>query len=284
MITLLNNHDPGFTIMSEGTILIAAVIIILISATVSDIRSREIYDAHWVLLCIISVVLSIFVYDLGSALLFTLSVLFIVVYMFSPKVTGKASILILSLYAVSLIAAYIIPREPSFIVILIMSFFVLAMYWTGTIRGGADAKALISMSLLFPVYPEAGCLIWEPSYPAGYVFNPIFSTLLFASIFSMFTLVYVHHKNREVGCKGYTSYPMSIDKARGSFVWPVEDFENGEVVRRRTYDDVGDVYDRMEAAGMDTVRVTPMIPFLLPVTVAFAMVMVLGSPLFLLLF
>ena len=34
----------------------------------------------------------------------------------------------------------------------------------------------------------------------------------------------------------------------------------------------------MEAAGIERVMVTPMIPFVLPVAVSFAVVVVLGSP------
>ena len=74
---------------------------------------------------------------------------------------------------------------------------------------------------------------------------------------------------------------MGIEDARHSFVWPTEDAVDGEKVRMRVSEDTG-AYDRMEASGYGEIMVTPMIPFLFPMAVALSVVVLFGSPVFIL--
>jgi preflagellin peptidase FlaK len=150
------------------------------------------------------------------------------------------------------------------------------MYMSGALKGGADVKALVSLCMLYPVYPGFGGSVWVPVYPAAYVFNPVFSTLLIALVLSFAFLIPVIARGRKVSA----TYETEISDARRRHVWPVEDIQGGLRVPVRPQDDPGDVYSRLEEAGYDRVRVTPMVPFVLPITAAFIITILAGSPLF----
>jgi len=79
---------------------------------------------------------------------------------------------------------------------------------------------------------------------------------------------------------GFNSFVTSLEEARSSFVWPVQDYVEGKLVTARIPEEPEAVYDRLEANGIENVRVTPMIPFILPIAIGFTTTMVLGSPLF----
>ncbi len=73
---------------------------------------------------------------------------------------------------------------------------------------------------------------------------------------------------------------MALSEAEGRFVWPLEDAVDGMVVECKVGDDPDARLDRLTSVGAETVRVTPMIPFIIPLTVSFFAVTVLGNPLF----
>ena len=269
--------------MNALTLVVLFTMFVLISASFHDVRSRVISDAHWMILCVMATVMAFFEHDIPCAILMAIGCILISVYMFSSRLVGLPGFFTVAAGCVFLALPYFLWSETSGLVTLMMTVFILILYRTGLLRGGADAKALISLSMLFPVYPEELCFLWEPVYPAGYVFNPVFSIILLALLMSLISSVRVLIINHRNGDKGMVSYSINLRDARGAFVWPVEDIVDGEKVRIRIRDDSEAVYDRLEAAGVDTVRVTPMIPFVLPITLAFVIVMILGSPLFLLL-
>ena len=61
---------------------------------------------------------------------------------------------------------------------------------------------------------------------------------------------------------------MTLESARDAFVWPVDCSGKRAVV---LYDKKR-ALDEAESSGVGAIRVTPMIPFILPLAVAFAMV------------
>lgn len=268
--------------MYAHAIAIVFTILVLISASIHDVRSREVPDYHWILLCGAAVAMAFYDHEIGCALLITAGYVLLSAYMFSPRLVGVPGILTLSVACVLLLLAYLLFSAESALVTLSMSIILLALYHIGLLRGGADAKALISLAMLFPSYPEIGHILWDPVYPEAYVFNPVLSILLLALLLSLLSvnrIMWINHMN---GDCGFSEYKMDLDEARKAFVWPREDIVNGQKVRAKITEDVKSVYDRLEAAGEEQVWVTPMIPFVLPITLAFAFIMILGSPLFLL--
>ena len=158
------------------------------------------------------------------------------------------------------------------------------MYLVGLLQGGADAKCLMTLALAFPVYPETPWTpaIWDVAYPESLIFSPAISTLVVGLVLSMACAIWVLSVNVRRRCFGrrmLTTYSMPVQEARDAHVWPAERLgEKGTVQCCRCLDK-GDVLDALEAAGVADVRVTPMIPFILPLAVAFAVTTVLGSPL-----
>lgn len=62
-------------------------------------------------------------------------------------------------------------------------------------------------------------------------------------------------------------------------MWPAERMSDGVLVPCRGYSEKSGILDELEDAGIGEVRVTPMLPFVLPLAVSFVAVMVIGSPL-----
>ncbi len=88
-------------------------------------------------------------------------------------------------------------------------------------------------------------------------------------------------RNGNVSRSMFTSYRLPISEARRSFVWLQERAENGDVARcHATAEDKEKELDMLEASGRKDVLVTPMIPFILPLAIASAVVLLFGSPLF----
>ena len=243
--------------MTVQFLVVIAVISVLISASLHDICSREIPDHHWWGLCILAVIYSISECGLYCGCMLSGGFLLLASYLFFERIVGYRAVIVMIISSALLIVPYFLFTELSGWVTLSMSGFILIMYHSGVIRGGADAKCLVCLSMVFPYYPEIGQIVWVAVYPEGFVFNPVFSILFLSLLISSSAMLYILRKNLACGRIGFTSYPMSLEEARSSFVWPLEDFEDGKKV-----------------------LVTPMIPFLVPITIATSFVLLFGSPLF----
>lgn len=265
-------------------LLIVAILtmLVLTSASIHDVRSRLIPDIHWKLVCLMAAIAVFFEYEIECAVFLAAGYAILSAYMFSDRLVGAAGVVAVAAGCAVLVMSYLLYSEPSGLVTAVMFLFMLALYCTGLLRGGGDAKAMMSLSMLLPVYPEGCCILWEPVYPAAYAFNPVFSIMLLALLFSLLYGVKIICLSRKQGAKGITAYRMTVKEARSSFVWPLEDIVDGEKVRIKAGGVPKDALDRLEAAGVDQIWVTPMIPFVLPITIAYAIVLILGSPLFLL--
>lgn len=268
--------------MSALTFVAILTMLVLISASVHDVRSRLVPDVHWKLVCLMAVAAVFFDYRIECAAFLAAGYVLLSAYMFSERLVGVPGIAVVAAGCAVLAVPYLLYSEPSGLVTAVMFLFMLALYHTGLLRGGGDAKAMMSLSMLLPMYPEGCCILWEPVYPAAYAFNPVFSIMLLALLISLLYGIKIACKSREQGGKGFSSYRMTLEEARGSFVWPLEDIVDGKKVRIKVGCVPKDAYDRLEAARVDEVLVTPMIPFVLPITIAYIIVLLLGSPLFLL--
>ncbi len=262
-----------------STVLMALALGVMVSASLSDVRSREVSDIHWPAICCLGAVGTLVTEDLPTASWFLCSDLLLVLFMFWERVSGIWSAIVLAA-SVALSAIPVIPYGHwSGLVTSVTSVAVAGLYYSGAIRGGADAKALISLSILCPTYSGFPCLIWSPHYPEALVFCPVLSMLVLALILSAAFLIPVVVRNIGSGVLGISSYRCGIDEARSGFVWPVEDVVGGKVVRVGIPREKEKVLVCLEDYGRSDVAVTPMIPFILPITVAFATVFVLGPPL-----
>ncbi len=262
--------------MIGDIVVFIAVMSVMVSASVQDLRRREVSDVHWIAIGTIGIVVSSISGDAVGGVLRAAGSAVMLLYVFSDRIPFLASVPIV---CILMLASFVVSSDPSGIVTAATSLVLILMYRIGVIRGGADAKALVSLSMVYPLYPDLGCMIWPPSYPAGYVLNPVFSILFEGLIFSMLLTVPVFFRNLKEGNVSFSAYRLEIGKARGSFVWPLEDVSGGDVVRIRPTDDPG-IYGRLEDIGRKDVLVTPMVPFIPPLTAALLSTIMMGCPLF----
>lgn len=245
------------------------IMAILVSASLSDIRKREISDLHWIVLCVLATLASCLRGDgpvSFSAVLLGCSLLS--VYMFSPVLVGWKAVPVIALGSL-LIVVFGDPVTP------IMFAISLLMYRSGMF-GGADAKALMSLSMMYPWYPDTD----PENILIGIVCNPVMTALTVAFVLTVIAFLPVLFRNIRDGCIGkgmFSSFGMSIEKAERSFVWPVEDVIDGKVVRCGPVRD-DDVFGRLRDVGRTDVVVAPMIPFMVPLTLGFFVAMTLGNP------
>ena len=158
------------------------------------------------------------------------------------------------------------------------------LFRVGVIFGGADAKALMSLSILVPFWPKIGNLfpLWASILPFPWV---IFSNSIFLFLFIPFILVVINafKKNLEFPyC--LVGYKMSIERARKSFVWPLErvdDKDERSFVWHPVSDEqIQEEFDRLEKLGRKMVWVTPKIPFMIPLLIGFVLSFIVGDILY----
>jgi len=206
---------------------------------------------------------------------------------------GHINIPFLLLYIVSALAfiwgALNLYPEPFFmagamaVLISILYFF---MYYKDIIHGGADAKAFVMLSLLFPFYPAfAGFPHFVAPYPVSVLLPFSFSVLFMASLLLSLTPIYFLFSNLARGKKKFPEmmlgYHMPISEAKNKKVWPMLRIKDGKPVRtlfpRKSHDFS---WDALEKAGITEVWVTPKVPFVAMILLGFIVIVLMGNPLF----
>jgi preflagellin peptidase FlaK len=144
--------------------------------------------------------------------------------------------------------------------------------------GGADAKALMALAILVPIQPVMGDLpIWLSFMPGSWI---IFAnaTILFLFI-PLSLLLYNIVKRNLTFPHCLLGYVMSVEKAKQTFVWPLEKIKDGK--RKLMYMpknfDVDEELQEFEKLGITKIWVTPKIPFMIPLLVGFLVSFFLGD-------
>lgn len=286
------NQSSNITyIMQDSTCLIYLItsIIILTSAAVSDVRTREVGDRHWIVLSVMGIAVQAALAT-DSRIHMTIGLvtdILLMMYMFWNRTEGIVGTVVMAvaflITTVSWATDTSNPVACRNIITCLMFMTFLGMYHLKLIRGGADAKALMCVAICFPTYVEVHGLpiLWYAAPPMSYLFNPPLMTLFVALVISMLYSVYIAAVNIHNGDwhrSMLSGYWTPIDEARESFVWPIIDIGNGKTIGTESYDDTEGIYDRLEENGFERVLVTPMIPFILPITIGFVFTMLLGDP------
>ena len=176
----------------------------------------------------------------------------------------------------------------AFAAILIFELF----YMFDVIKGGADAKALICLAILFPVYPaiSANIPMIVPAADMVEVFFPFaFSVLFMSALMACFVPLYFLARNirrkEKIGIRSFLGFTMPIDDVDKHFVWLLEWAEGGQVrFSYRKMRDSGSLKADLAALkeiGRKDVWVTYKIPFIIPLTAGLLFVLVIGNLLFL---
>lgn len=164
-----------------------------------------------------------------------------------------------------------------------------AFYQFGILRGGADAKAFMSIALLVPAYPSlgAGLPVVQLSQTAQSAMNLTFpfglvvllDAALLLVLMPIVLLIFNAFKKDVHGLEALFGYRVGIDKLP-KFAWIMDRIENGEHVRvffPRKRENREAELRKLKERGFDNVWVTPQIPFILPLTLGFLFAFLVGN-------
>jgi len=214
---------------------------------------------------------------------------------------GFAPIAIYVVSALLLIYIAFTNKEDAFLWGLMMApvmyaIFVL-MYYLDVIKGGADAKALISLAIMFPTYPKTDGfpIISTPEGMTDLMLPFPLLVLFMAAILTLAVPIALLFLNVAHGDLKFPAmlfgYRSTVQKARETFVWPMETVEEDGSRKVRLFpraegDDpdaeLSAQLDALEASGAESIWVTPKVPFLIPITAGLAAAFVIGNVFFLL--
>ncbi len=284
------------TIMADPVAVYVAVLVILAASAVSDWRRREASDLHWLLIMGAGCVLFVLrLHDSGAAPAAYASVASMVLMaadlLWDRNPDSRIDLaLYLLIIATAVIGALSLRDSDllwTFVSVPAMYILMNMLYYSGAVKGGADAKAVISVAFVNPSYPvfEGLPIIDIPDGSIALFIVPAFSVFMVAATLALLLVVPYAITNI---VKGDVQFPrmlagfrMDIDRAERSHVWPMDDVVDGCL--RTNISGVEDpkVFERLRAFGETSVWVTPMVPFLIPVAIAYGIVIFLGNPLFL---
>ena len=130
-----------------------------------------------------------------------------------------------------LVAQYFLVGFENILILIfvpIMIGFVYLLFQLRLLYGGADAKALMALSILVPFFPSISIFpIFGKSYmpfPWVLLVNSLFVFLTIPISLFFYNLLNKNLKFPHV----FLGYFSSIDKARTKFLWPLEIIDNGE--------------------------------------------------------
>jgi len=273
---------------------------ILVIASISDWRTRLASDLNWLILGCVG--LGLIIYQLAYTdqpygyylFIIPLGVVFFDIFWDRKGIFEEGlNLLPLIFYLAALISfAYLLYsfwQEELFwqlLVVLIMFFVFMFLYQLDIIKGGADAKALIALSLVFPTYPVIGTLpLITINYPVMTLVFPFSLLILFnAAIISLvvpISLFCLNGAKRDLKVPAmFLGYRMTVSDAKKRFVWPMERVEEGQLKFAyfpKEDDDHLAMLEALEQAGAKQVWVTPKIPFLIFVTAGLMMSVIAGN-------
>lgn len=162
-------------------------------------------------------------------------------------------------------------------------------YQFGLLRGGADAKAFMSIALLVPIYPNL-----DPSLPLAQLppsvqnavnitFPFAFVVLLDAALLLLILpvgLFFINTIRGDLhGIEAILGYRVRLDRLP-KFAWLMDRIEEGEHIRvlfPRRSENREEQIQKLEEKGFKHVWVTPQIPFIVPMTIGFIMAFLVGN-------
>ena len=180
-------------------------------------------------------------------------------------------------------------------------FVMVLFYYLGVIKGGADAKALIVLAMLFPSYPIIDGVLPLIStggidielYSIGFPF--ILLVLMNAALLNVLLVPgFMYMKNLRNGDRGFPEmflgYRMDLEKVPENFVWPMEVVRDGETVLilfpkkhgRGNVDDIEGEVTALREMGVDRIWVQPKYPFIVFILFGIIFSFVVGNLMFLL--
>jgi len=273
---------------------------VLTVASWSDWKSRMASDSYWIIIGTAGLTfLCMQLLEDGVPPLFflfplSLGIIFYDLFWDRPSLLEKGSNdMAIVLYVVAFICLgtlFIIYWDSSYLwelmVIIIVFLLIMVLYYLDVIKGGADAKALIALTVLFPSYPVfAGFPLISIHSDLAMLLFPfsiliLFNAALLVMIFPISFMFYNLVRGDVKFPLMLFGYRMTIEEARRRFVWSMERVENGSIVSNlfpNGSEDEEKVMAHLEANGAEHVWVTPKIPFLIPITISLLVSALVGN-------
>ena len=275
---------------------LSVIMLILISASISDWKRREASDIHWFLIGVVGILCMTYVaFDEGMRWEYALMIIGTVIILVEilwdferkPFVQAMIYLCLALMFLIPLLSASDDTLVQTFLVVPAAFLIFVGMFMSGLIRGGADTKCLIVLAMVFQTYPVfyGYPLVSLPELETTLIFQFSLMVMFHAALFSVAMVFYylIRNLSRKEGHFPYifTSYRMSSKNARDAHVWPIQKVVDGKAVMAKKAQDIS-VIDDLESIGETEVWVTPMIPFLIPITIAVGFVAIIGNLLFML--
>jgi preflagellin peptidase FlaK len=284
---------------SVNALRLALSLSILAYASFLDLKTRKVPNIYWIGLGVAGlglILVQLYVDEMPiEYLLVFVPILAILadVYLGSEEETTRAKLTTFGKYALALgsilVLAYRYGGDEYFqhlLAIPIIMLFVVIMYMLDIVRGGADAKALISLSILFPFYPAFGSIpfIHGETSAAETLLPFSFSILVNAAIIVALTPLVFLARNlsrREFAFPlGLLGYKLDTADIANKHVWLMESIVDGKLVthaRPRRHEDQKADIELLASSGHKRVWVTPKIPFIVPMFVSLILTAVVGN-------
>jgi archaeal preflagellin peptidase FlaK len=286
-------------------LMVAIAFVVLFLAARSDWKTREASDLYWIVIGAVGMVfLAVQILNDGVNLLYLLilvpiGLFFLDIFwerrgLFEDGINPVPLAMYVLGFAILGALIYQFNGDLYFwklMIVPIMFLVFILLYQFDIIKGGADAKALIALAILFPLYPllDSLPLIHLP-YDAAQFVLPfplliLFNAALLTIAVPVFLLFYNLFKRQVRFPAMLFGYKLPLAEARHKFVWPMERIENGELkfsVFPKASEFPEAEFDQLAAAGLQEVWVTPKIPFLIPIAASLLFSVVIGNLLFLL--
>jgi len=280
-------------------------IIFLALASAQDLRSRRVNDVVWIVLGSLAIIFIIAQLVTDNArweyylVLVPIAILFFDVFWDREAIyqEGKFQFvpLPIALYIISLVVMIWLLlsfyTDTYFLMLFTAPVMILVcygLYYSRLIKGGADAKALICISILLPYYPVLyGYPMVNPGAPfiegMSIMFPFALVVLLNASILMLFVpiafLFYNIGKRSVKFPQCFVGYKVNINRVP-RFTWLMERVEDDKikisVFPKKSGNKLENIR-KLKEHGLKEVWVTPQIPFIVPLTLGFIISFVVGN-------
>ncbi len=186
---------------------------------------------------------------------------------------------ILPLTAIELILLdkfYFAIFQAIFVISISLLFYYLGFY------GGADAKALMVLAILYPNYPRFSIFPFFAGF--SFAFSTLFNAVMFAPLISLsfFLRNILRVGIREIRGNLLNYFiGLRVDVERIPKHYSLLEYinEGGELVRvRRGVEADREMIERLKRANVKRVWVTPQIPFIVFITIGYFISFFIGSP------
>jgi len=192
------------------------------------------------------------------------------------------------LWVISMILfAYSVTLEvhPALLVMFIMLILFRILHKIRIIRGRADARALMTIAILQPLYPEFfNFPFFKPEFIeiVELTFPFAFLTLLYTAIVSLIFILLLFLRNLLRGDVGFPEmfigYRLSLEEVNKKHVWLMERVENGEhVLYIHPKEHKNEDLISLKKIGRNKVWVQPKIPFIIFITIGLVAAYLLGN-------